>query len=161
MQMYPHWNARLVSLLSFWKIWRRIVAHTDITNIKYCLLSISHWATIFRRDNYRYGQKKKKRKRDKTDDPGITDWQCDWVSSLIHIYGFCWELLSWLWRSNLNTWERVEREQRDFLSQNFPALSFGAKFCFLRFCCLSFVSPARLLPPWGVSPWRWGGPPSL
>ena len=89
MQMYPHWNARLVSLLSFWKIWRRIVAYTDITNIKYCLLSISHWATIFRRDNYRYGQKKKKRKRDKTDDPGITDWQCDWVSSLIHIYGFC------------------------------------------------------------------------
>ena len=68
------------------------------------------------------------------------------------IYGFCWELLSW---------ERVERDQRDFLSQNFPALSFGAKFCFLRFCCLSFVSPARLLPPWGVSPWRWGGPPSL
>ena len=89
MQMYPHWNARLVSLFSFWKIWRRIVAYTDITNIKYCLLSISHWATIFRRDNYRYGQKKKKRKRDKTDDPGITDWQCDWVSSLIHIYGFC------------------------------------------------------------------------
>ena len=89
MQMYPHWNARLVSLFSFWKIWRRIVAYTDITNIKYCLLSISHSATIFRRDNYRYGQKKKKRKRDKTDDPGITDWQCDWVSSLIHIYGFC------------------------------------------------------------------------
>ena len=64
--MYPHWNARWENWAINSTTWSIILQLNNKKNFNYP----QHDQSSFR-DNYRYGQKKKKRKRDKTDDPGI------------------------------------------------------------------------------------------
>ena len=63
-----------------------------------------HWNA---RDNYRYGQKKKKRKRDKSDDPGRR-WRIFVLISLAHFL-FQWHELS---RGEQGRYYELAREAR-------------------------------------------------
>ena len=69
-----------------------------------------HWNA---RDNYRYGQKKKKRKRDKSDDPGNYSVRHFMLSNVVFCSGTAWagasrpSITKWREKSGMSTWKSI------------------------------------------------------